>query len=118
RDGCRGRAADGIRGRSSRPDGDVHVDRVPGGARDRRGRRGRRRGGMMPTADQAAHHLQLARDAHARGDSLLHLQLDVSLLTGEKSSWGSAGNTVANDESVGYFLSDVERIGWRLEHTG
>ena len=72
----------------------------------------------MPTADEATRQLQLARDAHSRGDALLHLQLDVSLLTGERSSWGSSGNTVANDESVGYFLSDVEKIGWLLEHTG
>ncbi|WP_243228867.1 hypothetical protein [Microbacterium sp. CIAB417] len=72
----------------------------------------------MPTADIAARHLQHARDALARGDVLLHLQLDVSLLTGESSSWGSAGNVMSTDETVGYFLSEVERIGWRLEHTG
>lgn len=72
----------------------------------------------MPTADQAAHHLQLARDAHARGDLLLHIQLDVSLLTGEASSWGSAGNSITTDESIGYFLTEVEKVGWRLEHTG
>lgn len=72
----------------------------------------------MPTAEQAAQLLQLARDAHARGDAILHLQVDVSVLAGEASSWGSAGNTVTRDDSVGYFLGDVERIGWRLEHTG
>lgn len=72
----------------------------------------------MPTAAEAGRHLQLARDAHARGDLLLHVQLDVSLLTGEGSSWGSAGNSVSIDDSIGYFLGDVEKVGWRLEHTG
>jgi len=72
----------------------------------------------MPTADQANRLLALAQAAHARGDALLQLQLDVGLLTGEASSWGSAGNTLTNDESAGYFLGEVERIGWRLEHTG
>jgi hypothetical protein len=72
----------------------------------------------MPTADVATRQLQLARDAHARGDAILHLQIDVSLLTGEQSSWGSAGNTLTHDESAGYFLGDIEKLGWRLEHTG
>lgn len=72
----------------------------------------------MPTADVAARLLQLAQENHRRGDLLLHLQLDISLLVGESSSWGSAGNTMTTDDSVGYFLSEVERIGWRLEHTG
>ncbi|WP_372966966.1 hypothetical protein [Microbacterium sp.] len=70
------------------------------------------------TTDEAARLLQLARDAHRRGDVLLHLQLEVSRLTGEASSWGSADNAFVSDDSVGYFLSDVERVGWRLEQTG
>ncbi|MGW8482421.1 hypothetical protein ACWGJP_04740 [Microbacterium sp. NPDC055903] len=72
----------------------------------------------MPTADEAARQVQLATEAHARGDVLLHLQLDVSLLTGESSSWGSAGNVMTTDTSVGYFLTEIEKVGWRLEHTG
>ncbi len=72
----------------------------------------------MPTAEEATRKLALAQDAHARGDLLLHVNLDVSLLTGESSSWGSAGNALTTDESVGYFLTEVEKIGWRLEHTG
>lgn len=72
----------------------------------------------MPTTDEAARLLQLSRDAYSRGDALLHLQVEVSRLTGEASSWGSADNGFVSDESVGYFLSEVERIGWRLEHTG
>ncbi|GAB3598038.1 hypothetical protein [Microbacterium tumbae] len=72
----------------------------------------------MPTADEAARQLRLAQEAHARGDVLLHLQLDVSLLTGAASSWGSAGNSLTTDDSVGYFLGEVEKAGWRLEHTG
>lgn len=72
----------------------------------------------MPTAEEASRLLHLARDAHARGDALLHIQIDISMLTGEQSSWGSAGNTVSNDESVGYFLGEIEKVGWRLEHTG
>lgn len=72
----------------------------------------------MPTADAAHRLLQHAKDARARGDLLLHLQLDVSLLTGESSSWGSAGNMMSTDDTVGFFLSEIEGIGWRLEHTG
>lgn len=72
----------------------------------------------MPTADEATRLLALAQTAHARGDALLQLQLDVSLLTGQTSTWGSAGNTMSGDESIGYFLGEVEKIGWRLEHTG
>lgn len=72
----------------------------------------------MLTTDEAARLLALAQDAHARGDALLHLQVEVSRLTGEASSWGSAQNALASNESVGYFLGEVEKIGWRLEHTG
>ncbi|WP_312173371.1 hypothetical protein [Microbacterium sp.] len=72
----------------------------------------------MLTSDEAARLLGLARDAHTRGDVLLHLQVEVSRLTGEASSWGSADNTFTSNESVGYFLGEVEGIGWRLEHTG
>ncbi len=72
----------------------------------------------MPTAEEASRLLALAQGAHARGDALLQLQLDVGLLTGERSTWGSAGNTLAGDESTGYFLGEVEKLGWRLEHTG
>ncbi|MCS3844654.1 hypothetical protein [Microbacterium sp. AK031] len=72
----------------------------------------------MPTAEEASRLLALAQGAHARGDALLQLQLDVGLLTGERSTWGSAGNTMAGDESTGYFLGEVEKLGWRLEHTG
>lgn len=70
------------------------------------------------TTEEAARLLQLSRDAYDRGDALLHLQIEVSRLTGEASSWGSAQNGVMGDDSIGYFLSEVERLGWRLEHTG
>jgi len=69
----------------------------------------------MPRADEAERLLALAHSAFDRGDALLQIAVDVSLLTGEKSSFGSAGNTAAHDESVGYFLGEVERVGWRLE---
>ncbi|MEV4776855.1 hypothetical protein [Microbacterium sp. LWO13-1.2] len=72
----------------------------------------------MLTADEATRLLQHATDARTRGDLLLHLQVEVSRLTGEASSWGSAENALASNESIGYFLSQVEGIGWRLEHTG
>ena len=72
----------------------------------------------MPTTEEATRLLQLSRDAYDRGDVLLHLQAEVSRLTGEASSWGSADNAFVSDEHVGYFLSEVERIGWHLEHTG
>lgn len=72
----------------------------------------------MPTAEQATRLLHLAQGAHARGDALLHLQLDLSLLAGEASSWGSAGNSLTSDDSIGYFLGEIEKVGWRLEHTG
>lgn len=72
----------------------------------------------MPHAEAAAQKLALARAAYDRGDALLQLQLDVSVLVGQKSSWGSADNMITTDDSVGYFLSEVERIGWRLEHSG
>lgn len=72
----------------------------------------------MLTAEKASHLLNLAQNAHARGDVLLQLQVDVTLLTGESSSWGSAGNTASSDENIGYFLGEVERIGWTLQHTG
>lgn len=72
----------------------------------------------MPTSEEATRLLQLSRDAYDRGDVLLHLQVEVSRLTGEASSWGSAQNDFVSDESIGYFLGEIERIGWRLEHTG
>lgn len=72
----------------------------------------------MLTADEAARLLKLATDARARGDVILHLQVEVSRLTGEASSWGSAENALAGNDSVGYFLGQVEALGWRLEHTG
>ena len=72
----------------------------------------------MLTTEEASRLLQLAHDAHARGDALLHLQVEVSRLTGEASSWGSADNDFRTNDGVGYFLSEVERVGWRLEHTG
>ncbi len=72
----------------------------------------------MPTPDEATRLLQLATDARARGDFLLHLQFDIAQLTGQASSWGSAENRMQRDDHVGYFLSEVEKRGWRLEHTG
>lgn len=72
----------------------------------------------MPTAEEATRLLHLAQGTYARGDALLHLQLDLSLLSGEASSWGSAGNSLTSDDSVGYFLGEIEKVGWRLEHTG
>lgn len=72
----------------------------------------------MLTSDEASRLLQLAQSAHARGDGILHLQVNVSVLTGASSSWGSAGNSLSNDDNLGYFLSDVERHGWSLQHTG
>lgn len=72
----------------------------------------------MPTPAEATRLLQLARDARTRGDLLLHLQFDVAQLSGEASSWGSAENRMQRDDFVGYFLSQVENLGWRLEHTG
>lgn len=72
----------------------------------------------MLTAEEAERLLGAAREAHARGDLLLHLHVEVSRLTGVPSSWGSAANEYLQNESVGYFLGEVERVGWRLEHTG
>lgn len=72
----------------------------------------------MPSAEEATRLLGIAHQTHDRGDALLQLAVDVSLLIGEKSSFGSAGNTATHDESIGYFLSEVEKIGWRLEHSG
>jgi len=72
----------------------------------------------MPSQNEAARLLQLASDARTRGDALLHLQFDVAQLTGETSSWGSADNRMMRDDHVGWFLSEVEKLGWRLEHTG
>lgn len=72
----------------------------------------------MPHPDEATRLLQLARDARARGDSLLHLQIDIAQLTGEASTWGSAQNRMLRDDHVGYFLSEVEKLGWQLAHTG
>lgn len=72
----------------------------------------------MPNQQEAARLLQLASDARTRGDSLLHLQFDVAQLTGGTSSWGSADNRMLRDDHVGWFLSEVEKLGWRLEHTG
>lgn len=72
----------------------------------------------MPAADVSSRLLQHALDARRRGDSVLHLQFDIAQLTGAASSWGSAENGVVRDESVGWFLSEVEKLGWRLEHTG
>mgnify|MGYP007064632101 CR=1 FL=1 len=41
----------------------------------------------MPTSEEATRLLQLSRDAYDRGDALLHLQAEVSRLTGQPSSW-------------------------------
>jgi hypothetical protein len=71
----------------------------------------------MPTAEEASRLLALAHSTHARGDVLLQIAVDASILTGERSSFGSAGNTATHDESVGYFLGEIEKIGWRLEHS-
>lgn len=71
----------------------------------------------MPNSQEATRLLQLARVARTRGDSLLHLQFDVAQLSGETSSWGSADNRMLRDDHVGYFLSEVEKLGWRLEST-
>ncbi|UJP09373.1 hypothetical protein L2X99_13170 [Microbacterium sp. KUDC0406] len=72
----------------------------------------------MPQPQIAEYLLQHAKDARSRGDVLLHLQFDVAQLTGETSSWGSAENRIQRDDQVGYLLSQVEALGWRLEHTG
>ncbi|GAA1145472.1 MULTISPECIES: hypothetical protein [Microbacterium] len=72
----------------------------------------------MLTPDEATRLLSLAQDAQTRGDVLLHLHVEIGRLTGQTSSWGSADNGLAVNESIGYFLGQVERIGWRLEHTG
>lgn len=72
----------------------------------------------MPTPHESTRLLQLAQEAKVRGDHLLHLQFDVAQLSGEASSWGSAENRMQRDDYVGYFLSQVENLGWRLEHTG
>lgn len=72
----------------------------------------------MPHPDEATRLTQLAHDAHSRGDALLHLQLDIAQLTGEASTWGSATNRMLRDDHLGYFLGEIEKIGWRLEHTG
>ena len=72
----------------------------------------------MPHPDEATRLIQLAHDARQRGDALLHLQFDIAQLAGEASTWGSAQNRMLRDDHVGYFLSQVEHAGWRLEHTG
>ncbi|WP_353115018.1 hypothetical protein [Microbacterium sp.] len=72
----------------------------------------------MPTEEEAARLLQIARESRMRGDLMLHLQLRIARLSGEASSWGSADNSVTRDDGVGVLLGEVERIGWRLEHTG
>lgn len=72
----------------------------------------------MLTSDEAERLLGAAREAHTRGDPLLHLHVEVSRLIGAPSSWGSAANDYLQNESIGYFLGQVERVGWRLEHTG
>jgi len=72
----------------------------------------------MFTTEEAERLLGAAHEAHTRGDPLLHLHVEVSRLTGAPSSWGSAENDSVQNEGVGYFLGEVEHIGWRLEHTG
>lgn len=70
----------------------------------------------MPTAEEAARLLQLARESLERGDTVHHLQVDVASLTGGQSSWGSSDNALAPDESLSFFISRVEELGWRLAH--
>lgn len=72
----------------------------------------------MLTSDEAERLLGVAREAHLRGDALLHLAVEVSRLTGPLPSWGTTTNEYAHTDNVGYFLGEVERLGWRLEHTG
>ncbi len=70
----------------------------------------------MPLADEAERLIQLARAALDRGDTVHHLQVDAAALVGGQSSWGSSDNALSPDESIGYFLSRIEEVGWRLEH--
>ncbi|WP_434810161.1 hypothetical protein [Microbacterium sp. bgisy189] len=72
----------------------------------------------MPAQDAADRMMHQAHEAFDRGDTVLHLQFEVSGLGGAQSSWGSSENLIGSDDHVGYFLTHVEQIGWRLEHTG
>ncbi len=70
----------------------------------------------MPTADEAERLLQLARQSLERGDTVHHLQVEVGQLTGGESSWGSSHNALTPDETLSFFISRVEEVGWRLAH--
>ncbi len=73
------------------------------------GRSDERRQAELDAAEREAYELSpvgLAETAKARGDTFLQLQLDTAGL--------SANSDGAGDDVLG----DIERIGWRLEHTG
>lgn len=72
----------------------------------------------MPTQPAVDRLLHSIRAADERGDSLLHLQLEVATIAGQQSSWGSSDAGVASDETVGQFISHVESLGWTLQHVG
>lgn len=72
----------------------------------------------MPAQEVVDDALAIARKAHARGDTLLQLQVESARLAGGASSWGSFENLTVSDPDIGWLLGHVEAIGWRLEHTG
>lgn len=62
-------------------------------------------------AEQKMAPVELAQAAKERGDVLLQVQMT------ESTQWSmSRGVKVSNGAGVGPILSEIERIGWRLEH--
>ena len=59
-----------------------------------------------------------ARQAHARGDRLFQVELEVSQLTGVDSMFGSAENEITRSRTEPDLLGRIEDEGWHLEHVG
>lgn len=66
----------------------------------------------------AASPIGRARLAHERGDRFFQIEIDVSVLTGEASTFGSSDNRVTPTGDDSDLLGRIEDEGWRLEHTG
>ena len=64
-----------------------------------------------------------AEAALKRGDRFFQIHLPVSSLSGDRSRFGSTGNTIETVTSVRRdgkpdILTQIEDVGWHLEHAG
>lgn len=58
-----------------------------------------------------------AQAAHTRGDGFFQLTIDIAELAGASSALGSSANRIKQGGRPD-LLSQIEDVGWRLEHVG